>query len=189
MPRGMVNFIGQQSGDYERYAWALEQGIADMLFPEAGGAGRGMERALALAFPGPTPFGGYVEGKDGLTMWAWFTSLGDRMPSRAEFLDRIRMVFRPAIPESNPWEMSNRQYGGPVWPGQAYTVGERGPELFVPSKAGTILSNEQSRALAGDTYHITIHVENSGIVGEEIPEQLARQIERTLERRQRLRRG
>jgi len=31
-----------------------------------------------------------------------------------------------------------RAMGGPVWPGMAYTVGERGPETFVPSVAGRI---------------------------------------------------
>jgi tape measure domain-containing protein len=32
-----------------------------------------------------------------------------------------------------------RQHGGPVFAGRAYRVGERGPELFVPRQAGTIL--------------------------------------------------
>ncbi len=31
-----------------------------------------------------------------------------------------------------------RATGGPVSPGQAYTVGENGPELFVPTSAGSI---------------------------------------------------
>ena len=29
--------------------------------------------------------------------------------------------------------------GGPVWPGGAFLVGERGPETFVPATAGTIV--------------------------------------------------
>lgn len=32
-----------------------------------------------------------------------------------------------------------RATGGPVSPGQSYTVGERGPELFVPTSSGTIV--------------------------------------------------
>lgn len=34
-----------------------------------------------------------------------------------------------------------RAAGGPVWAGQSYLVGERGPELFLPSQSGTIVPN------------------------------------------------
>lgn len=34
-----------------------------------------------------------------------------------------------------------RAGGGPVWPGSAFLVGEKGPELFVPSGAGHIVPN------------------------------------------------
>ncbi len=34
-----------------------------------------------------------------------------------------------------------RAAGGPVWAGQSYLVGERGPELFMPSQSGTIVPN------------------------------------------------
>lgn len=34
-----------------------------------------------------------------------------------------------------------RAKGGPVWPGGSFMVGERGPELFVPQTAGTIVPN------------------------------------------------
>jgi len=37
--------------------------------------------------------------------------------------------------------LPGRATGGPVSPGQAYLVGERGPELFVPTSAGAIASN------------------------------------------------
>lgn len=35
--------------------------------------------------------------------------------------------------------ISQRQFGGPVYPGGSYLVGERGPELFAPRRAGDIL--------------------------------------------------
>jgi hypothetical protein len=35
-----------------------------------------------------------------------------------------------------------RASGGPVSPGKAFLVGERGPELFVPAQAGNIVSND-----------------------------------------------
>jgi phage-related minor tail protein len=34
-----------------------------------------------------------------------------------------------------------RAVGGPVMAGQPYIVGERGPELFVPSGPGTVMAN------------------------------------------------
>ena len=34
--------------------------------------------------------------------------------------------------------MPGRATGGPVSPGRAYMVGERGPELFVPTASGTV---------------------------------------------------
>jgi phage-related minor tail protein len=39
-----------------------------------------------------------------------------------------------------------RATGGPVSPGQAYVVGERGPELFVPTSSGAIAATPGNRA-------------------------------------------
>ncbi len=47
-----------------------------------------------------------------------------------------------------------RAAGGPVTSGQPYLVGERGPELFVPSTSGGIVPNGR----AGVVQNITIHV-------------------------------
>lgn len=41
-----------------------------------------------------------------------------------------------------------RAGGGPVAPGQAFLVGERGPELFVPSQGGTVLPHSARVASA-----------------------------------------
>ena len=38
---------------------------------------------------------------------------------------------------------TSRQFGGPVSAGAAYTVGEVGPELFVPNVSGTIIPNNR----------------------------------------------
>jgi hypothetical protein len=37
--------------------------------------------------------------------------------------------------------LPGRATGGPVSPGAAYVVGERGPELFVPTSAGSVAAN------------------------------------------------
>jgi len=47
--------------------------------------------------------------------------------------------------------------GGMVYPGQAYLVGERGPELFSPSSAGSITPNSSS------AYSTTININVSGV--------------------------
>lgn len=39
--------------------------------------------------------------------------------------------------------------GGSVSPNQPYMVGERGPELFVPSSAGTVMNNSNSKGFGG----------------------------------------
>ena len=39
-----------------------------------------------------------------------------------------------------------RATGGPVSPGRAYMVGERGPELFVPTSSGAVVAPTQSGA-------------------------------------------
>ena len=50
------------------------------------------------------------------------------------------------------WIMENpipgMQHGGPVWPGQPFLVGERGPELFLPPSAGSIVNNNDTRNLS-----------------------------------------
>jgi hypothetical protein len=47
--------------------------------------------------------------------------------------------------------MPGRALGGPVFPGQLYTVGERGPETFIPRSAGRIEPN------AGRMGNVTIN--------------------------------
>lgn len=57
-----------------------------------------------------------------------------------EQIDRLTTILR-----SRP-----RASGGPVFSGDAYIVGEHGPEPFVPSANGMILPNSSLRASGGD---------------------------------------
>jgi len=50
-----------------------------------------------------------------------------------------------------------RAAGGPVQAGQAYTVGEHGRELFVPSSAGRVLSVPQAKAAMGGGEGVVIN--------------------------------
>lgn len=49
------------------------------------------------------------------------------------------------------------QHGGPIAAGTLAVVGEAGPELFVPSTSGTIVSNDQLRRSGGRPVSITIN--------------------------------
>ncbi|QJQ32387.1 tail tape measure protein [Sphingomonas lacunae] len=60
-----------------------------------------------------------------------------------------------------------RATGGPVAPGQAYRVGERGPEWFVPTSAGRV----ETGAVGGDR-HVRITVNVGGGAGAD-PQRMA----------------
>jgi len=49
--------------------------------------------------------------------------------------------------------------GGPVSSGQTYMVGERGPELFVPGRSGTIVANDK---MGGGSTNVVVNVDASG---------------------------
>ena len=51
--------------------------------------------------------------------------------------------------------------GGPVSGGTAYMVGERGPELFVPGRSGTIIPNERMGGVGGTT-NVVVNVDAKG---------------------------
>ena len=53
-----------------------------------------------------------------------------------------------------------RAKGGPVSSGQTYMVGERGPELFVPGRSGTIVPNESMGG--GSSTNVVVNVDASG---------------------------
>jgi hypothetical protein len=47
--------------------------------------------------------------------------------------------------------------GGPVSPDQMFLVGEKGPEMFVPNSAGTIISNDRLRGGGGEAPKVVIN--------------------------------
>ncbi len=53
-----------------------------------------------------------------------------------------------------------RANGGPVRPGRAYLVGERGPEIFRPDSGGRILPNGSKQEAAAP--QITINIQGTG---------------------------
>lgn len=75
------------------------------------------------------------------------------------------------IPGVNAPPPQQRALGGPVMADKPYVVGERGPELFVPASAGTIVPNGGN---VGTTIHVTINTmmgnpqEIARVVGESL---------------------
>lgn len=82
---------------------------------------------------------------------------------------QLRLARRVAETGSTPQELiagGFRAAGGPVSAGSPYIVGERGPELFVPSTSGMILPNSQIAArgaISPANSVITINVTSSAL--------------------------
>lgn len=56
--------------------------------------------------------------------------------------------------------LPGRSTGGPVSPGSAYLVGERGPELFIPTSSGSISAGTPGNA--GGNINLTVNVSDNG---------------------------
>ena len=65
--------------------------------------------------------------------------------------------------------LPGRATGGPVSPGRAYLVGERGPEVFLPTSSGQVLPN--AGAQGGRDVRVSITVNGNG---QDAPRALAR---------------
>lgn len=63
-----------------------------------------------------------------------------------------------------------RAAGGPVNMGQSYIVGEKGPELFTPSRSGAIIPNN---AMGGGNVNLSVNV-TGGIIND--PQEVGRQM-------------
>lgn len=78
--------------------------------------------------------------------------------------------------------LPGRATGGPVAPGRAYVVGERGPELFVPTSSGRVETGASSRS---GSVRVTVNVASQP--GESAfmarsGRQIARSVRRAMER-------
>ena len=55
-----------------------------------------------------------------------------------------------------------RELGGPMFPGQAYLVGEKGPEIVVPPWAGNVVPAQQTAAAMGRSVAPNVQIINNG---------------------------
>ena len=67
--------------------------------------------------------------------------------------------------------LPGRATGGPVSPGRGYMVGERGPELFVPTSAGRVEANVGNGRAARD---VRVSINISAPPGTSSPQALQR---------------
>jgi hypothetical protein len=71
-----------------------------------------------------------------------------------------------------------KQHGGPVMAGVPYLVGERGPEVMIPARSGTIVPNSK---IGGQTNYITLTVQTpTGRVPMETQQQMGNRLARAL---------
>lgn len=69
--------------------------------------------------------------------------------------------------------LPGRATGGPVAPGRGYVVGERGPELFVPTSAGRVES-DNGRGGGGGGRNVNVSIRVVSPAGSSHPESLRR---------------
>jgi hypothetical protein len=89
----------------------------------------------------------------------WF----DRIPTSKTITVNAIQTFPSSL-------FAPRAAGGPVDAGQAYLVGERGPELFSPGRSGTIIpAGPTARMTSGGSTIAHVHVHLNGkIIAEEV---------------------
>lgn len=79
--------------------------------------------------------------------------------------------------------LPGRSTGGPVAPGRAYVVGERGPELFVPTASGRVEpAMRAGRGPVTVNVRVAVPTEASEAFMSRTATQLARAVRRSLER-------
>lgn len=78
--------------------------------------------------------------------------------------------------------LPGRATGGPVGPGRAYVVGERGPELFVPQSSGRVEAMTGQRAGVHVTVNVAAPREAGTAFMAQTGKQVARSVRRALER-------
>ena len=78
-----------------------------------------------------------------------------------------------------------RQLGGVVLPGESYVVGERGPELFMPSERGRVLPNAALAGTGGVTLNVSLNVDGAGLDEAALARRLTRELDRVVRRQAR----
>ena len=179
----MVVAVRADTGAFRRDIAALRAELGGPLVAGANEAGRGIERALSRAI---------VTGKMGfedlkrlamsvmadIARAAISNGIGAAMGGGGSSGGSGGLLSLGTSVAMALFGAPGRATGGPVSGGRAYKVGERGPELFVPTASGRI------EAAGSGARHIAITVNVRGDAGSE-PQRLAqtgRQLARAVRR-------
>ena len=116
------------------------------------------------------------------TMSLGLTSLEELNRELTTFYDRLAQsqfgipgssVGTPMIAPSGYRPIVPRQAGGPVSAGGSYVVGERGPELFMPSTSGAVMPSRWGGVSVQNTFHIVDNTEN---IARRVADEIMREI-------------
>jgi hypothetical protein len=105
--------------------------------------------------PALSALGTFISG----TITPVLTTMKAAVSAIVDVLNRMADAIRamPSLPSVDiPGFGGGRARGGPVIGNTAYLVGERGPELFLPSRSGYVASNRDTQRIMGTTTYITI---------------------------------
>ena len=159
---------------FRREVETLRSTLREGLSEEARSAGRGIETALRQAARS-----GKLEFEDLGRVAA--RALGD-IAAAALRLGGGGLGGFLGTASSGLLGLPGRATGGPVGPGRAYVVGERGPELFVPTSSGRVEAGAPARGGAVRvTVNMTTPAGETPFMGRS-GRQVARSIRRAMER-------
>lgn len=165
-----VNVRADAAG-FRRDVTAMRGALEDGLSAGADAAGRGIERALRRAARA-----GRIEFEDLAKVGA--RVIGE-IAAAALKLDAGGLASGVS---AGLLGLPGRATGGPVAPGRAYMVGERGPELFVPTSSGRVETGGPARGPVNVTVNVSAPRDARPEFMAQTGRQVARDVRRALER-------
>lgn len=156
--------------DVEAMRGALQEGLGS----SADAAGRSIEQALRRAARA-----GRIEFED--LARAGARAIGE-IAAAALKLDGAGLGGLASGVSAGLLGLPGRATGGPVSPGRAYMVGERGPEVFVPTSSGRIETGSRGRGPVNVTVNVAAARDARPDFMAHTGRQVARDVRRALER-------
>lgn len=171
---GLAVSVRADTDAFTRDVGAMRAALQDQLGGQAEATGRGIEAALRQAARS-----GKLEFEDLGRVAA--RALGD-IAAAALRLDGSGVgALLGSGGGSGLLGLPGRATGGPVAPGRAYVVGERGPEVFVPTSSGRVEAGSAARGPVRVTVNMSAPAADTAFMAR-TGRQLAREVRRALER-------
>lgn len=162
--------VAADSAEFRQSLGEMRAALTDELVPAADVAGRGIESALQHAARN-----GSLAFRDLARVAA--RALGEMAASAlAPGSSALGSALGSAT--AGILGLAGRATGGPVAPGQAYLVGERGPEVFVPTSSGRI----ENGSAATRPVNLTVNISGGAGQSREFMAETARQMARSVRR-------